>query len=498
MEAHSLPRTGRHFLPRSTRVLAAFGDERLVEQVRRGNEVAFEVIYDRHHRAILSFARHMLASVEEAEDAVQHTFISAYDALRADRREIKLKAWLFAIARNRCLSTLRARREQAAELEDLPTAGLSEEVQQRADLRELLGDMRQLPDDQRAALVLSEIGDLSHTEIGGIVGCDPVKVKSLVFQARSSLIESRNARAIPCAEIREQLATLRGGALRRRSLRRHLSACAGCAEFRDDLQRQRRAIAAVLPVIPSIGLKDSALAALGLGGGAGGAGAAVAGGGATASLMGSSGAAKFAAVVAAAGAVVGGGAAVSGESSQKAQAAAGQPPAQSQPDVRAVAVEASGPGDRHANTRRAKADGRRRAERAPGKRRSGRSGGEATSRGHARSPHSTPGKGGRRHPSAGNGSSGGNVMQPAPTAAPAPQEQPAGDTESHGGHEGTRGAPPVTPPVPTETDDEGEDGHGHGHGDWDDEDDDDQGDDDQGDDDHERPVVPTLPPPPIS
>src|SRR5919206_1542618 len=106
MEAHSVPRGGGLSLPRSRRLLAALGDDRLVEQVRRGNDAAFEAIFDRYHRGILAFCRHMLASVEEAEDAVQHTFIQAYDSIRRSNREIKLKAWLYAIARNRCLSVL--------------------------------------------------------------------------------------------------------------------------------------------------------------------------------------------------------------------------------------------------------------------------------------------------------------------------------------------------------------------------------------------------------
>src|SRR3954452_17736273 len=152
MEANSVPRTPAVSLPRSRRLLTPLSDERLVEQVRRGNDSAFEAIYDRHHRGILGLCRHMLASVEEAEDAVQHTFIQAYDSIRRSDRELKLKAWLYAIARNRCLSVLRARREQAAELHDVPTVGLSEEVQQRSDLRDLLADIRDLPVDQRAAL----------------------------------------------------------------------------------------------------------------------------------------------------------------------------------------------------------------------------------------------------------------------------------------------------------------------------------------------------------
>jgi RNA polymerase sigma factor (sigma-70 family) len=309
------------FLPRSPKALAAFSDERLVEQVRRGNEAAFEAVYDRHHRGILSFCRHMLGSADEAEDAVQQTFISAYDALQADRRDIRLKAWLYTIARNRCLSILRARREQPAELDDVPVVGLSEEVQQRSDLRDLLTDLRGLPVDQRAALVLSEVGDLSHAEVGAIVGCEVAKVKSLVFQARSSLIESRRAREIPCQEIREQLATATGGVLRRGPLRRHIRACAGCAEFRDDVMRQRKALAAILPVVPTLGLKNAALSTLGIGGGGGGAAI----GGGIASVAYTGAAAKFTAAAIVASVAVGGGLVLDQRSdSPTAEAAGGQ------------------------------------------------------------------------------------------------------------------------------------------------------------------------------
>src|SRR5919199_2973896 len=98
MEASSLARPGA---PRGIRVaprlLARLSDERLVEQLRRGNDAAFEVIYDRHHRGILAFCRHMLGSHEEAEDAVQHTFISAHDSLLRSDRPIQLKPWLYTI-----------------------------------------------------------------------------------------------------------------------------------------------------------------------------------------------------------------------------------------------------------------------------------------------------------------------------------------------------------------------------------------------------------------
>jgi RNA polymerase sigma factor (sigma-70 family) len=265
----------------SKRVLGLAGDERLVDQIRRGNEAAFEVAFERHGPAILGFCRHMLGSPEEAEDAVQHTFAAAHrDLLRDGEREIVLKPWLFAIARNRCLSMLRARREEPVEDQEVPTAGLAEQVERRADLRRLLADVRELPDEQRAALLLAELGDLSHAEVADVLGCEVPRVKALVHRARTALIARRDARETPCEEIREQLANLRGGSLRRNEIRLHLRECPGCRVYREAVREQRRMLAVALPVVPTLGLKSSVLAAVGLGGGSvgGGAAAGVAGG----------------------------------------------------------------------------------------------------------------------------------------------------------------------------------------------------------------------------
>jgi RNA polymerase sigma factor (sigma-70 family) len=247
------------------RLLRLASDERLVDALRGGSEAAFEVIYTRHHRGVLSFSRHMLGSVEEAEDAVQHTFLAAYrDLLRSDK-PIQLRPWLYAIARNRCLSVLRARRERATDEPLEPsTEHLSHEVERRHDLRAMLGDLADLPPDQRAALVLAELGDMSHDEIGAVLECPKDKVKALVFQARSSLIASRKARETSCAEIREQLANLRGGSLRRNTLRRHLRECPGCRDYRDQVLAQRNALALILPVAPTLGLKAAVMGAAGV------------------------------------------------------------------------------------------------------------------------------------------------------------------------------------------------------------------------------------------
>src|SRR5689334_20103691 len=174
-----MPRVGA-----TRRFLRSADDERLVALVRRGDAAAFEVVFDRHAPGLLAFCRHMLGSLHEAEDAVQHTFFAAHRALLADNRAIRLKPWLYAIARNRCLSMLRARREQPQLDESLvpSTAGLAAEVEQREELKALLGDLARLPEDQRAALVLSELGAHSHDEIAEVLGVKREKIKALVFQ----------------------------------------------------------------------------------------------------------------------------------------------------------------------------------------------------------------------------------------------------------------------------------------------------------------------------
>ena len=137
----------------------------------------------------------MLGSRQEAEDALQHSFASAYRALRGGAGDIELRPWLYTIARNRCLSVLRAQRAQvsadglAADFGSFE--GMSAQVQLRADLRELVDELQRLPEDQRAALVLFELGDESHAEIAAVLGVRREKVKALVFQAREALMRAR-------------------------------------------------------------------------------------------------------------------------------------------------------------------------------------------------------------------------------------------------------------------------------------------------------------------
>lgn len=136
---------------------AARTDARLIERLRAGDESAFEAIFKRHYAPLLSYCRHMLGDREDSEDALQQCFIKAHRALLKNPPPREMRAWLYAIARNCCLSAISARRPTAAIEDHEPMlAGLSEEVREREDLRELLADLRRLPEDQRSALLLAE------------------------------------------------------------------------------------------------------------------------------------------------------------------------------------------------------------------------------------------------------------------------------------------------------------------------------------------------------
>ena len=287
-------------------------DSRLAALVRKGDMGAFEALYDRHHAPLLAFCRHMCGSHQDGEDVLQQTFLRAHRALSDRPAPDAMRPWLFAIARNRCLTLLAARREAATMPEDFEPSvdGLAEDVGRRADLRELLHDLAKLPDDQREALVLFELGGSSQAEIAQILDCPPAKVKALVFQARTTLIAERDARSTPCEAIREQLAVARGSMLRRGALRRHLRQCAPCEAYRLAVAGQRDALGSLLPVLPTAGLKAALLGAVGLSGG-GGTAAAAAGG--AASLAGGAGGGGASAGVAA-----GGGAASAGGGESRA------------------------------------------------------------------------------------------------------------------------------------------------------------------------------------
>ena len=112
-------------------------------------------------------------------------------------------------------------------------------------------------------------------------------MKALVLQARE----------VPCPYVRERLATLSGRELRRARLRRHVRGCPRCREFAAEVKRQRKAMAVLLPVVPTPGLKAGLMSGLAAKAGAAGAGVgggAVGAGGGLGAVLANAGAAKLA------------------------------------------------------------------------------------------------------------------------------------------------------------------------------------------------------------
>ena len=172
---------------------AAVSDEQLVDRVRAGDDRAFDAIHARYEQRLVGYARQMLGGAHhDAEEVVQDAFVRALTALRADDREMALKPWLYTIVRNRALDALR-RPARTTDLElHAPvlhdaSADPHERVARAEDLRNLVCQLQGLPERQRTALVLLELGGVSHEAIGRRLHVSTGGSKALVSRARSGL-----------------------------------------------------------------------------------------------------------------------------------------------------------------------------------------------------------------------------------------------------------------------------------------------------------------------
>ena len=273
-------------------------DERLIAMTRRGQHAAFEVLFSRYQSRLLAFCRHMLGSREDAEDVLQEVFTAAFNAVLADERAINVRPWLYRIARNRSLNHLRRASAIGVDSMDVHYAdnGLStgERVLRRESFRQLLGDVKDLPETQRTALLLREIDALSYEQIADAMETTVPSVKSLLVRARISLAEAAQARQLSCEEVRLQLGEVAEGLTKLGApARRHVRGCERCRSFKKQLRENNHALAAIFPVGPLLLAKKLLLTKLGSTASAGHVGAGAGAGataGATASAAGAGGA----------------------------------------------------------------------------------------------------------------------------------------------------------------------------------------------------------------
>jgi len=225
-------------------------DEQLLAAFRCGNDAAFEVIFDRYRARLLRYTRRMLGgSAAEAEDVLQDVFVRAYRALAVDARELPLKAWLYRVTHNRCVDHLRRPvTDDAAVYEVNRPAACDphDRTEQRETLRRLVHDVRDLPEQQRSALLLRELEGLSYAEVAATLDVTVPAVKSLLVRARGGLVAAQEAQDTACNDVHTSLDEARARGVRMTGLaRRHLLTCSDCRQYHASLRAYDKAVAAV-------------------------------------------------------------------------------------------------------------------------------------------------------------------------------------------------------------------------------------------------------------
>jgi RNA polymerase sigma factor (sigma-70 family) len=262
VEASALPSVGlaRPRIGLGAPLLRLRPDEQLVSLFRAGNEEAFRVIHDRYRARLFAYTRQMLSgSSADAEDVVQEIFVRAYSGLRSHDRQLALRAWLYRIAHNRCVDEIRRPQPIATEaIEDLAinvAPDLVARVEQRDALRRLIADVQRLPEQQRSALLMRELGGMPYSHVSEALGVSVPAVKSLLVRARVGLAQAGEARDTACARIREDVIVSHDRGVRTSGLaRRHIRDCPNCRQFRSEVRGVSRQFAALVPALGPIGV----------------------------------------------------------------------------------------------------------------------------------------------------------------------------------------------------------------------------------------------------
>ena len=222
-------------------------DHKLVAAVRRGDDRAFESLYQRYHRRIHAYVYGMVKDHQRAEDVTQEVFVSALRRMRATERPIAFKPWVYEIAKNACIDQFR-RAKRAEEVSYNADDGLApsdygrlvshEPVPDQAldckeQLDNLCGAFGGLSDAHHEILVLRELEGLSYREIGERMGMSRPAVESTLFRARRRLTEEYDelASGQRCLRIQSIIAGAGSGRLGARDTRRlarHVAHCQPC------------------------------------------------------------------------------------------------------------------------------------------------------------------------------------------------------------------------------------------------------------------------------
>jgi RNA polymerase sigma factor (sigma-70 family) len=180
-------------------------DSVLAQHYLAGDQQAFEVLVQRYSGPLFTFIRRFLGGeYDAASDILQQVMLQLYLSLPKLRTGEPLKAWLYQVARNRCLDELRRKRaipfselEKGTEEEEQPLldtmqdlSPLPEEVVERREVQEiLLKAIRALPPKFRAVVLLRYVSQLSYAEIGRVLHMQEATAKTY-FQRVKPLLRN--------------------------------------------------------------------------------------------------------------------------------------------------------------------------------------------------------------------------------------------------------------------------------------------------------------------
>ena len=173
-------------------------DEReLIARLQKRDEAAFEELIRQYEKKVYTRCFRMCGNSEDAEEAAQDAFLALWRGIDRFRQESSLSTWIYRLATNACIDTLRRRKKQSGSvsLDDeelfvdaVDTSPQPQETVEHRETQKLLQEgLSALPEEYRKVLILREIEGLSYTEIADSASIELGTVKSRISRGRSLL-----------------------------------------------------------------------------------------------------------------------------------------------------------------------------------------------------------------------------------------------------------------------------------------------------------------------
>lgn len=179
-------------------------DVQLMLDVKAGDEQSFELLLRRYRTPLVNFLYRMVRDSTVAEDLAQEVFLRVYRARKDYAPSAKFTTWMFRIATNLALNSVRDNRHRQSEISMDQAAIVGDDERRSMELRDLTPTVEQvlvarsrsemilraidaLPEKQRAAVLLHKYQELDYCEIARILACSESALKSLLFRAYETL-----------------------------------------------------------------------------------------------------------------------------------------------------------------------------------------------------------------------------------------------------------------------------------------------------------------------